>query len=83
MAILLALTVGPLQELDAGLLIKSQAMQAAAVRAALAGSDASGDHTADPRRIGFGFRGNSYQEAREDCPARDGCLTTGKILANS
>ena len=43
------------KQLDAGLLIKSQILQAAAVRAALAGGN--------PDDIGFGVRGGSYREA--------------------
>jgi len=50
-------------DLRPSLLIKSQILEAAAVRAALASHDISGDTSADPRRIGFGVRGNTFRDA--------------------
>lgn len=53
-------------ELPADLLIASLVAETAAVRAALASKDASGDHTADPRRIAIGVRGGTIQKALAD-----------------
>lgn len=52
-------------ELPADLLMKSLILDAAAVRAVLASHDTEGDITADPRRIGLGVRGGTYQNALE------------------